>query len=263
MLRPYRKERIRDWRELETKLDYRFREKALLRQVFMHPSYLAEVVDPHLESYQRLEFLGDKVVALIASRSLYQKFWQKPEGGLTACLSMVVSNEALAKIARTLKLNNYLFLGRGEERESGRDNPNILADVFEALAGAIFLDGGWRAVEKVLEKYFLEEIPTFISQKEDEFDPKGKLQRLAQEKFQITPHYEVLVSKRKQFSKPGRHRFLIGVYLENVLIGKGEDESKHKASVKAADNTLKWTCELTKVPLALLKKRDIVKEILY
>lgn len=251
-------EKVPDWKALEVRLDYSFLDKGLLRQAFSHRSRKA---NSSCETYERLEFLGDRVLGLAVSHWLFREFWQKAEGELASFMTMVVNNKSLSKLAKKLGLGEYLILSSGEESKGGKENYNILADALEALTGAIFIDGGWNQAERFLEKHILSEIPAILASA-SEFNPKGKLQELAQDKFRIAPSYRVLEETEVKTSKSGRW-YVVAVYLNGVLIGKAEGESKQGTHEKAAINALKETAELTRLPLALLRKRDVVEEILF
>lgn len=251
--------RERNWEALERRLGYRFLDKRLLCQAFVHSSCTA---NNHIKTYERLEFLGDRVFGLAVGYRLFQEFWQKSEGELSSFMSMIVNNRSLGKLAKRMGLDDYLFLSPGEEKNGGRVNHYILADVLEAVVGAIFIDGGWNQVMRFLERQILSQIHNIISQEQSDFNPKGKLQQLTQEKFKAVPKYRVSEETREE-SNQLIPWYVVEVYLEGVMIGKAEGKIKHDVGIEAAANTLKETKNLSKLPLSLLKKRDIFREILF
>ena len=173
-----------------------------LNQAFIHRSYLNETTKK-ISSNERLEFLGDAVLELIVSLYLFSHFPESPEGKLTLLRSSIVRTEMLAKVAHTLGLGNKLKLGRGEEEGGGRQNPSILANTFEAVLGALYLDQGFEAAQEFVNRNLLPHIEEIVAKKLY-FDAKSHLQEKVQEEMKVTPIYKVLREEgpdhQKQFS---------------------------------------------------------------
>src|SRR3990167_5434620 len=219
--------------ELEEKIGFKFKNKDNLLQALTHRSYLNENPDWHLDHNERLEFLGDAVLELIVTEYLYNNY-PNPEGELTNWRAALVNAKMLAQIAKRLELNNHLFLSRGEAKDTGRARQYILANAFEALIGAIYLDQGYEAVKNFIEREVLKELPHILENQLFR-DPKSRFQEMAQEKAGITPSYEVL----KEWGPDHAKRFVVGVYLGKELVAQGEGNSKQEAQEKAAWEGLK------------------------
>ncbi len=214
---------------LESRLGYVFRDKSLLRQALTHRSYAAEHEGRSADN-ENLEFLGDAVLELAVSEMLYRRFADRfREGDLTKMRAYLVSEPRLAERSRALDLGNAVFLSSGEEKSGGRDRPSILADVFEAVTGAIFLDGGMKAACSFLKKQFE---PLIDSAPEEglSIDFKSRLQELIQKRFHFLPTYRLLDT-----SGPDHKRvFRVGLYLEDLEISIGQGHSKKEAEQSAA-----------------------------
>jgi len=223
---------VRDISKLEKKLGISFKNKDLLRTAFVHRSYLNENPDFKLPHNERLEFLGDACLELVVTEYLYKNF-PNPEGELTNWRSALVKGQMLSVIASRLGLENYLFLSRGEEKSGGRAREIILANTFEALVGAIYLDRGYRVVQKFIEKNILKELPEII-EKHLYIDPKSRFQELVQEKVGITPTYKLLKEQGPDHAKI----FTMGVYIENKQIAQGTGPSKQAAEQIAASRAI-------------------------
>lgn len=223
----------KDFSKLEEKLEIKFKNKNLLKQSVVHRSYLNENPNFNLPHNERLEFLGDAVLELITTEHLYKKY-SDPEGVMTNWRSALVNSKMLSKLARKLGIEPFLYMSKGETKDTGRARELILANAFEALIGAIYLDKGLEAARIFIEKNLLKELPKII-EKKLYMDPKSRFQELAQEKTGITPSYEVL----KEWGPDHNRHFVVGVYLEKKLMGKGEGCSKQEAQEKAAEEALK------------------------
>lgn len=222
---------------LEKKLNLSFKKRRVFKQAFIHRSYLNEVKEKGLSSNERLEFLGDAVLAFLTSAFLYQNFPEKEEGELTNLRSAIVCTKSLSQMAKRLKLGQLLKLSRGEEKEGGRENPSILANTFEAFLGAIYLDRGILAANCFLEKNLFPYAKEVIA-KESLKDPKSLFQEIVQEKIKISPVYKVLKEKGPDHAK----KFKVGVYVEEKLFGVGLGKSKQEAEEEAAREAIeKWT----------------------
>ncbi|MBL7155200.1 MAG: ribonuclease III [Candidatus Portnoybacteria bacterium] len=218
---------------LEKKIGIRFNNKDLLQQALVHRSYLNENPDFSLEDNERLEFLGDAVLEMVVTEYLYQNY-PNPEGELTNWRAALVNAKMLSEKADRLAVNNYLLLSRGEAKDKGRARQYILANAFEALVGAIFLDQGYEKVSQFIKKEILKELPQIIKQKLYQ-DPKSRFQEEAQDKFGLTPVYEVI----KEWGPDHAKQFIVGLYLDQKLIAKGQGASKQEAQEKAAQAALK------------------------
>ena len=217
-----------DLEQLQTELGHRFRDVALLRLALTHPS-VAQEHTCALQHNQRLEFLGDAVLQLILTSELYEKFADVGEGPLTKARAQLVNRRSLEKQARRLKLGPHLLLSRGEEQTGGRERASALADCFEALLGAIYLDGGIdQAREFVMRQYHeefgeLEVLPNLEN-------PKGELQELLQADGNEAPSYEV-----QSVSGPDHDReFECAVQFGGEELGRGKGKSKKAAESQAA-----------------------------
>jgi len=219
--------------ELEKKIDIKFKDRERLQQVFIHKSYLNECKQPTVKDNERLEFLGDAVLELVVTEFLYKNY-PNPEGELTNWRSALVKGAHLATVSRTLNLGEYLVLSNGEERSGGREKSYILANTFEALLGAIYLDFGYEIAHKFIDKFLLIYLGEIL-EKGLHIDPKSKFQELAQEKENQTPQYRVVSEEGPDHDKV----FNMGVYLGDELVACGEGSSKQAAEQEAALAALK------------------------
>ncbi|MCH7828426.1 ribonuclease III [Patescibacteria group bacterium] len=206
-----------------------FKNEDLLRQAFTHRSYLNENPETNLQHNERLEFLGDAVLELVVTESLYKNYPDKPEGELTTWRAALVNARMLAIVAKDLKLGDYLLLSHGEARETGKARDYILANATEALLGALYLDQGLKVCNKVIEQYVLNKLPQVLEEKLFE-DAKSQFQELAQEKTGITPNYQVL----QEWGPDHEKHFRVGVTIGKDLIAEGEGTSKQEAEQEAA-----------------------------
>jgi ribonuclease-3 len=221
------------YQELQEQLEYTFRDPGLLRLALTHPSVAHEQGAP-VQTNQRLEFLGDAVLQLVLTRELYEKFPGFEEGPLTKARAKLVNRRTLAEHGRDLGLGRNLILSRGEEMHGGRDRPSALADAFEALLGAIFLDGGFSAAQTVILGRFraafggLSVIPILEN-------PKGELQELLQAASTEAPEYRVVSA-----TGPDHDRvFECTVHHGGVELARGSGKSKKAAESDAALAALK------------------------
>ncbi len=195
---------------------------------FTHRSFLNEVKE-EIESNERLEFLGDAVLSLIVSTFLFKIRAKDTEGELTHLRSYMVKTDSLAKASKELNLGKFLRMSRGEELTGGRKNPQLLANTYEALLGAIYLDLGLEKaivfVDQTLLPLFEEEV-----EKGAPRDPKSQLQEVVQAKKQVSPKYKILAAQGPDHAK----RFTVGVFLENEKLGEGTGANKQQAEEEAA-----------------------------
>lgn len=225
-----------DFEELEEKISIKFNSKNLLRNALIHRSYLNEHPETNLGNNERLEFLGDSILSFVVSEFLYKNYPSNPEGDLTSFRAAVVNSRSLAKIAEGLELGKYLYLSRGEEATGGRTRQYLLANSFEALLGAIYLDKGLKSAEKFINKFLIPDLIEII-EKNLYKDYKSSLQELSQEEVDLTPTYKVTSEVGPDHAK----RFKMGVYLGNKLLAEGEGNSKQLAEQEAARIALeKW-----------------------
>ncbi|MBT4277413.1 ribonuclease III [Candidatus Falkowbacteria bacterium] len=225
----------KDFTKLEKILGVKFKEKDLLHQAFVHRSYLNENPKFKLGHNERLEFLGDAVLELAVTEYLFKKFPNEDEGRLTNLRASMVNTNMLAILSDELGLNNFLLLSKGESKdENKKARESILANVFEATLGAVYLDQGFKVAQKFLNKIFDKKIP-YIVKEELYLDPKSRFQEISQEKCAVTPHYNVLKEEGPDHDKI----FTIGVYIGEDLIAKAKGSSKQIAQVEAAKKGLK------------------------
>ena len=224
---------MKDFPSLEKKLSLKFKNKDLLTQAFVHRSYLNENPDFHLHHNERLEFLGDAVLELVVTEELYLSYPKKSEGELTNWRAALVNSKILSRIAKESSFSDFLLLSKGQSKETGKARRYILANAFEAIIGAIYLDQGYEVSKKFIKKYLMKELPNII-EKGLYIDAKSRFQEQAQDKEGVTPTYKVL----KEWGPDHAKSFIIGVYLEKELIAKGEGSSKQEAEEQAAKNAL-------------------------
>ncbi len=206
-----------------------FKDKNLLRQAFTHRSYINENKNTKLEHNERLEFLGDAVLELVVTDFLYKKYPGKPEGELTTYRSALVNSITLAEVASNLAMNDYLLLSKGESKDTGRARQYILANTFEAVVGALYLDQGYDEAKIFIEKYIFVFADQMIT-RGNLIDAKSSFQEKAQEKTGITPSYKLIRDSGPDHDKS----FTVGVYIGKDQIGTGEGKSKQEAEQDAA-----------------------------
>ncbi len=221
------------YKKLEKKTGLKFKDWHLLRNAFIHRSYLNEHKDSKYESNERLEFLGDAVLELVVTEYLYMNY-PNPEGELTNWRSALVKGETLAKIARELELGEYLFLSHGEESSGGRQKDYLLANTFEAMIGVVYLELDYEMAKGFIEKFLLVRLESILA-RGSYIDAKSRFQEIAQEKLGITPVYELLHDEGPDHDKV----FTMGAYIEERIVGKGKGSSKQTAEQKAAEDALK------------------------
>lgn len=219
-------------KSLEQKIDYKFCNSLLLAEALTHPSLAYESQRPHFDN-QRLEFLGDAVLQLILTEELYRLFPRFPEGQLTKLRSRLVSRKALTAYARRLMLGDYLMLGKGEEASGGRKRPSSLADAFEALVGAIYLDSGFTSAQRFIVEQCREEIRE-VGEEPSEINPKGELQEILQGISSTSPHYSVTFESGPDHKKT----FQTDVTWEGRELGTGTGTSKKESEINAAKDAL-------------------------
>ena len=218
----------------EEKLSITFKNRDLLLQALTHRSYLNENPGFGLGHNERLEFLGDAVLELVVTEDLYARFPDKPEGDLTSFRAALVNSKMLSDVSVDLDVNEFLLLSRGEAKDIGRARQFILANTFEAIVGAIYLDQGYGAAKDFIMRVLLPHLDEVLSKKLYK-DPKSLFQEEAQEREGVTPNYEVISEWGPDHDK----HFIIGVFLGEEKVAEGEGPSKQAAQEEAARNGLR------------------------
>lgn len=217
-----------DLSPLEARLGHAFRDAALLRLALTHSS-IAHELEISVQHNQRLEFLGDAVLGLVITRELYERFPAFGEGPLTKARAQLVNQSTLAEQGRELGLGEFLVMSKGELAHGGRERPSALADAYEAVAGAIYLDGGYEAASQFVLRCFRDCFGEF-SALPNLSNPKGELQEMLQCKSNEAPRYEIISA-----SGPDHDRnFECAVYHEGRELGRGQGKSKRLAESAAA-----------------------------
>ncbi len=214
--------------ELEKKLGFKFKNKDLLLQAFVHRSYLNEHKDFPLEHNERLEFLGDACLELVVTEFLYKNY-PNPEGELTNWRAALVRGTTISRVAKELGFEKHLLLSKGESKSVGKARELILANTFESVLGALYLDKGYEAVDKFIKKHLLPYLTEIIS-KELYYDPKSRFQELVQEKTGITPNYKLEKAEGPDHAK----NFTMAVFISDKKISLGKGYSKQAAEQEAA-----------------------------
>lgn len=218
-----------DLEKLQQMFNIRFNDTAILLSAITHRSYLNEHRDATWDHNERLEFLGDAVLELVVTDFLFHKYLDKPEGELTAIRAALVNTVSLSSASEKMGINDFLLMSKGEAKDVGRARQYILANVFEASIGAIYIDQGYdKAKEFIAERLFPK--TDEIVEKRLWQDAKSRFQELAQEHVSITPTYETLAQEGPDHDRV----FTIGVYLKSELIAKGKGRSKQEAEQAAA-----------------------------
>jgi len=218
---------------LEQSLGVTFQNKDTLRQALVHRSYLNEHPDFPLGHNERLEFLGDAVLELAVTEHLYNHY-ENPEGELTNWRASLVNGQRLAEACHDIGAEDSLYLSKGESKdENSKARRYILANAFEAIIGAIYLDQGWEEARGFVERNILSRLEDILKNREY-IDPKSRFQEAAQEHTGVTPSYRVLSEEGPDHAK----QFEVGVYIEKDLVAKGEGSSKHEAQVNAAESAI-------------------------
>jgi ribonuclease-3 len=213
---------------LEERIGYKFRNSLLLAEALTHPSLGHETQRYHFDN-QRLEFLGDAILQLVITEYLFQHFGDSPEGQLTKLRSRLVSRDTLKTHAAALDLGRYLLMGRGEEASGGRARTSTLADAFEALIGAVYLDSDLKTAQKFILAQAQADLEQ-IAEEPVDINPKGHLQELLQSISQQSPVYELITQSGPEHEKT----FAVQVVWEGKVLGKGSGRSKKQAETAAA-----------------------------
>lgn len=219
--------------EFQTSININFNDVSLLNTVFIHRSYLNEHRSLNLEHNERLEFLGDAVLELCSTEYLFKTFPDKAEGEMTNWRSALVKGESLSVESKRLGINDLLKTSRGESKNTGKARDLLLANAFEALIGAIYLDQGYQAAYNFIEKNVLYKLPDILKNGLF-YDPKSKFQEMSQDVLGVTPTYEMISESGPDHAKV----FIMGAYLGEKKVGEGSGASKQRAQADAAKNAL-------------------------
>lgn len=215
---------------LEQKLQYTFKNRALLSEALNHSSYANEHRSAAVSSNERLEFLGDSVLGFVTAEFLFKTYGKLPEGDLTRIRAALVCEQSLHEVARTLELGRYLKLGKGEEAGGGRERQSILADATEAVFAAVYLDGGMEQVRELIHRVLLSRVPAA----EERRDYKTTLQEIVQRRSGQVLTYHMVGESGPDHNKT----FVFEVWLNEEPIGQGSGHSKKEAEQDAARSAL-------------------------
>ena len=211
-----------------------FKDKNLLKQAFIHRSYINENPGSNLSHNERLEFLGDAVLELVVTDFLYKKYPNYTEGELTAIRSALVNAIIISEVALKIGMNDFLLLSKGEAKDNGKARQYILANTYEAYVGAAYLDQGYNVVNKFVTTTLLPHTDEIVAKKLWR-DAKSLVQEKAQEFVGVTPAYKVLHESGPDHDK----HFTVGILFGSDLIAEGKGKSKQEAEQKAAEMALK------------------------
>ncbi len=218
-------------KKLQKNLGIKFSNENLLKEALTHRSYLNENKNWKLSHNERLEFLGDAVLELIVTNFLFDKFKDSNEGKMSGIRAALVNTHMLAKISRDIGLEEYIFMSKGESEEEGKAKESLLADVFEAVLGALYLDNGFDDASKFVKKHVLYYVDEFSDENLYK-DAKSRFQESSQNMFKETPTYKVIREKGPDHKK----EFEVAVYIGNKKIASGVGSSKQDAEQDAAKN---------------------------
>lgn len=221
------------YESLEAKIGYVFRRKELLEESLTHTTYVNEHREEDMQDNQRLEFLGDSVVNAVITARLFTELADEREGTLTKKRAELINETALSKIARHLFLGEHLRLGRGEELDQGGEKNSILADAYEALIGAVFLDSSFEEVSRIVERHFTDVLGPI--EKVAITDYKSLLLEVCQSRFKCLPRVVVVDEIGPEHEK----EFVVNVELEGRVVGRGRGRNKKQAAQSACKEALK------------------------
>ncbi len=224
---------MKDFSVFEKKIGVEFKNKDLLKTAFVHRSYLNENPSLGLDNNERLEFLGDAVLEMATTEFLYKKYPRKNEGEMTSLRAALVNAHILSSAARSIGMEDFLLLSKGEKKDTGKARHYILADTFEAVTGAIYLDRGYEAVCSFLDKFLFPKVDEII-EKKLWIDAKSLFQERAQDIEGTTPAYKLL----KECGPDHAKKFTVGVFLNEEMAAEGEGCSKQEAEQNAAHAAL-------------------------
>ena len=219
--------------KLEALLGCEFDDKIHLLTAVTHRSYLNENREAKQDHNERMEFLGDAVLELVITDFLFHKYPKKPEGELTAVRAALVNTVSLADASTKLGVNDYLLMSKGEAKDTGRARQYILANVFEALIGALYMDKGYEAAKTFIAAHLFPKTEQIVEKRLWQ-DPKSRFQELAQEHVSITPSYETLA----QVGPDHDRVFTVGVFLKGEKVAEGNGRAKQEAEQDAAEKAI-------------------------
>jgi ribonuclease III len=225
------KELLERIRVIQERLDYVFTKQELLIKAFTHKSYLNESGGETLKSNERLEFLGDSVLNLYVTNFLFNTYPDLSEGTLSKYKSVLICQASCAVMVEKLQVIDFLIVGKGEQ-ETVKKRPSIVSDLFEAIVGAIFQDGGYNAAASFLEKHFLKHFQETLSS--DPANPKAELQEFIVKKTKNLPEYRLLDVQ----GPPHERTFTVAVFIDNELLGQASGKTKRNAEQEAASRAL-------------------------
>ena len=220
--------------ELEEKLKYTFRNKQLLTEALTHTSFNEGKRKNRISDNERLEFLGDSVINLVITDYLFKKFRNLHEGELSKLKAHLVSSKFLYNLAISIDMSTYIFLGKGEEKNGGRENVRIIASLFEAVAGAVYLDSNFKTTSAVLIRFFEFFLEQYVETNIKINDYKSELQEIIQKDTGSLPEY-VLIDET---GKPPNTLFVTAVYVDKKKMGEGKGKSKRQSEQGAAFDAL-------------------------
>ena len=218
---------------LEQRLGYQFRDPRTCETALTHKSWLNERAEEGRADNERLEFLGDAVIALVMSDLLMRHYPDYPEGELSKKRAALVNEAGLARVAETLALGQWIFLGRGEEQAGGRQKRSILADALEALVGAVYRDGGFESAYLVAERLFASELAQSSSAADRDF--KSRLQEISQARLHLAPTYTVVAQEGPDHDKTFEVAIFLGDKEYGRALGKSKKEAQQNAASRAID----------------------------
>ena len=218
-----------EYEDLQQRLGVRFLSEQYLEEALTHRSYLNENPDWKLPHNERLEFLGDAVLELVTTDFLFRRYPSYEEGRLTSIRAALVNFQNLSRVARELGVEENLKMSKGEERDTGRARDVILANALEAIIGAVYCDAGYEAAERFVGLHVLTGVDEIVAKNLDK-DVKSLFQEIVQERFKVTPIYEVL----EESGPEHRKAFRVGVFFNGTKIAEGEGYSKQEAETEAA-----------------------------
>ena len=218
--------------ELERKIGYQFKNKALMREAITHSSYAKERKSQHIKYNERLEFLGDAVLSIVVSDYIFKHCPELPEGELTKLRASLVCEKSLFEFAKIIDLGKYLILSKGERNNGGAERPSILSDAFEALIAAIYIDGGYEPASKHILNFVIPAIKNSKTKKNKDY--KTTLQEIVQKNPGEKLEYVLVAESCPDHNK----HFVVEVHLNSNVIGKGGGRSKKEAEQQAAHEAL-------------------------
>ena len=218
--------------DLERKIGYQFKNKALMKEAITHSSYAKERKSQHIKYNERLEFLGDAVLSIVVSDYIFKHCPELPEGELTKLRASLVCEKSLFEFAKIIDLGKYLVLSKGERNNGGAERPSILSDAFEALIAAIYIDGGYEPASKHILNFVIPAIKNSKTKKNKDY--KTTLQEIVQKNPGEKLEYVLVAESGPDHNK----HFVVEVHLNSNVIGKGGGRSKKEAEQQAAHEAL-------------------------